>query len=114
MLFVERNDKGEVIAVRRRAPGETGGEKLSLLNVEILGFLSQVDSEINTLAELLSLTDESIIRVLEDLIDLLIKKNIILLTELPEQAQVKIRERKQARKMIDSPDPLMIDEEDVI
>lgn len=113
MLYVERNDKGEIIAVRRQSPGKQDGEKLSLLNAEVLTFLSRADNEINSLAQILSLTDESIIRVLEDLIDLLIKKNIILFTELPEQAQEKIRERKQARERI-SLDPLMVDDEDIL
>lgn len=113
MLYVERNDKGEIIAVRRQSPGEKDGEKLSLLSAEVLTFLNRADNEINSLAQILSLTDESIIRVLEDLIDLLIKKNIILFTELPEQAQEKIRERKQAREMISS-DSLMVDDGDIL
>lgn len=113
MLYVDRNDQGEIVAVRRRSPGEKGGEKLSLLNAEVLAFLSRADSEVNSLAEILALTDDSIIRVLEDLIDLLIKKNIILFTELPEQAQEKIRGRKQAREMIGS-DSLVVDNGDVL
>ena len=113
MLYVERNDKGQIIAVRKRKPGEAAGEKLSLLNAEVLAFLSQSESEINSLAQILALTDESIIRVLEDLIDLLIKKNIILFTELPEEAQEKIRERKQARELIGT-EPIMVDDEDIL
>jgi predicted HTH transcriptional regulator len=114
MLYVERNEKGEIVAVRRQEPGEKDGEKLSLLNAEVLAFLSQSDSEVNkSLEQILSLSDESIIRVLEDLIDLLIKKNIILFTELPEEAQEKIRGRKHARQMISS-DSLMIDDGDVL
>jgi hypothetical protein len=113
MLYVERDDKGDIVAVRRQEPGEKGGEKLSLLNSEVLAFLSQSDTEVNSLAQILALTDESIIRVLEDLIDLLIKKNIILFTELPEQAQEKIRGRKQAREMIGT-DPLVIDGGDIL
>lgn len=113
MLYVDRDDQGKIIGVHRHSPGTDQGEKLSLLNAEVLAFLSQSDSEVNSLAKLLALTDESIIRVLEDLIDLLIKKNIILFTELPEEAQEKIRERKQAREMIGS-DPLMVDDEDVL
>ncbi|MDW7773512.1 MAG: hypothetical protein SCH71_11550 [Desulfobulbaceae bacterium] len=113
MLYVERNDKGDIVAVRRRSPGEKDGEKLSLLNAEVLAFLSRSESEVNSLAQILALTDESIIRVLEDLIDLLIKKNVILFTELPVQAQEKIRERKQAREMINT-DPLMVDDQDIL
>jgi len=113
MLYVERNAKGDIVAVRRRQLGKTGEEKLSLLNPEVLAFLSQAESEVNSLAQILALTDESIIRVLEDLIDLLIRKNIILFTDLPEQAQEKIRERKQAREMIGN-EPIVIDDGDIL
>jgi hypothetical protein len=58
---------------------------------------------------LLSLSDTGIIRILEDLIDLLIRKNIILFTELPEQAQAKISDRKMLREGI-GPDHLMVDD----
>ena len=75
---------------------------------EILEFL---DQSVNTdpWVQLLSLSDIGIIRVLEDLIDLLIRKNIILFTELPEEAQTKIRERKRVRGKI-TPSDLMVDD----
>jgi len=53
---------------------------------------------------LLSLSDMGIIRLLEDLIDLLIRKHIISFTELPEQAQERIRERKRLRESMTSQD----------
>jgi hypothetical protein len=43
-----------------------------------------------------------LIRLLEDLIALLTKKNIILFTELPEKAQAKIIEREKIREKISS------------
>jgi len=112
MLYVDRNRAGEIIAVHRQIQGEKEGERLSLLNEEVLSFLGR-SGEIDSLAQLLALTDDSIIRVLEDLIDLLIRKNVILFTELPEEAQEKIRERKQARQKI-SADSIMIDDEDIL
>jgi hypothetical protein len=78
------------------------------MDEEIIGFLDQnVDTD--PWVQLLSLSDISIIRILEDLIDLLIQKNIILFTELPEAAQAKINERKRVRERID-PDSLMVDD----
>ncbi len=112
MLYVERNQKGEIITVRRQLPDENEGEKLPLLNGEVLAFLG-TSGEINSLAQLLALTDDSIIRVLEDLIDLLIKKNVILFTELPEEAQEKIRERKEVRLKIGT-NAFMADDEDIL
>lgn len=42
-------------------------------------------------------SDASVVRVLEDLIDLLIAKQIILFTELPQDAQAKLLGRKELR-----------------
>jgi acyl-coenzyme A synthetase/AMP-(fatty) acid ligase len=44
--------------------------------------------------------DAGAIRILEDLIDLLVKKNIFMFTELPKDAQMKIQERRQLRQKI--------------
>ena len=47
--------------------------------------------------------------MLEDLVDLLIDKKLILFTELPPAAQEKLRGRKQIRQKLDSAD-LMVDD----
>jgi len=89
-------------------PEPGAGEQKSIMDEEIIGFLNQnVDTD--PWVQLLSLSDISIIRILEDLIDLLIHKNIILFTELPEAAQAKINERKRVRERI-GPDNLMVDD----
>ncbi len=62
----------------------------SVVDEEILDFLDKTVSA-DSRKLLLSLSDMGIIRLLEDLIDLLIQKNIIFFTELPEQAQERIR-----------------------
>jgi len=107
MLFVKRDDTGKIIALHTN-PEPGVEEQKSIMDEEILEFLDQsVDTD--PWVQLLSLSDIGIIRVLEDLIDLLIRKNIILFTELPEEAQAKIRERKRVREKID-PDSLMVDD----
>ena len=45
----------------------------------------------------LSPSDTETIRVIEDLVDLLIEKKLILLTDLPAAAQKKLSERRQIR-----------------
>jgi hypothetical protein len=107
MLHVERDDAGNITALHIKAvPGIS--EQKSIMDEEILEFLNKnVDTD--PWVQLLSLSDIGIIRILEDLIDLLIRKNIILFTELPEEAQAKIRERKRVREKI-GPDHLMVDD----
>lgn len=98
MLYVKRNPKGEIIAVQRDADSP-GMEFKQSVDDEILKFLGR--DEVNgVIFHTLALTDAKVIRILEDLIELLVKKNIIMFTELPEAAQVNLRERQQIRQKI--------------
>ena len=107
MLYVERDNDGNIIALHRK-PELDAGEQKAIMDEEIFEFLNKtVDTD--PWVQLLSLSDMGIIRILEDLIDLLIRKNVILFTDLPEEAQSKIRERKRVREKID-PNHLMVDD----
>jgi hypothetical protein len=100
MLYVERDGEGTIIATHI-SPKPNASEEKSVVDEELLDFLNKTVSA-DSRKLLLSLSDMGIIRLLEDLIDLLIHKNIIFYTELPEQAQEKIRERKRLRQTITS------------
>jgi hypothetical protein len=107
MLYVERDDNGKIIGLHR-SPDPKADEQKSIMDEEILEFLNKnVDTD--PWIRLLSLSDIGIIRILEDLIDLLIRKNVILFTDLPEEAQLKIRERKKVRERI-NPQDFMVDD----
>jgi hypothetical protein len=107
MLYVERDDNGNIIGLHR-SPDPKADEQKSIMDEEILASLNKnVDTD--PWVRLLSLSDIGIIRILEDLIDLLIRKNVILFTDLPEEAQSKIRERKKVRERI-APQDFMVDD----
>jgi len=107
MLYVERDKIGNIIALHIK-PEPNAQEQKSIMDEEILEFLNKnVDTD--PWIQLLSLSDIGIIRILEDLIDLLIRKNIILFTELPEEAQAKINDRKRVREKL-GPGDLMVDD----
>ncbi|MFV0436500.1 MAG: hypothetical protein ACK5PS_03795 [Desulfopila sp.] len=95
MLFIERDSKGAIAAIRRGEP-DCGLEPVSSSDEEVMAFLRSAQG-VEPLALLLSESDVSIVRVLEDLIDLLIAKKVILFTELPPEAQKKIQNRKNLR-----------------
>ncbi|MGB5216832.1 MAG: hypothetical protein WBN66_00910 [Smithella sp.] len=100
MPFVERSADGKIIGLRT-ATGTNCTEEKSINDEEILDFLKDnLDNKF--LKSLLAHSDAGLIRLLEDLIDLLTKKNIILFTELPEKAQQKITERTQIREKMSS------------
>ena len=60
----------------------------------------------------LSETDTSLVRVLEDLIDVLITRGVIQFTDLPEAAQAKLTERRQTRASLGKRLDLLPDEGD--
>lgn len=111
MLYVERNQEGEIISVRRDA-GEPGMEPKQAVDSEILEFLSKNGSQ-DSILHLLSTLDTGVIRILEDLIDLLVDKNVIMFSELPEEAQEKLRSRKQLRRQIGKTS-VIIEDSDVL
>ncbi len=100
MPYIERSAEGKIIGLRTIG-GPNLKEEKSVTDEEVLEFLK--DNMDNTfLKSLLAHSDAGLIRLVEDLIDLLTKKNVILFTELPEKAQEKIMERKQIREKISS------------
>jgi len=99
-MYIERSADGKIIGLRKE-PGPNSAEVKSLSDQEVVEFLEQ-NLESDKLKILLSQTDMSFIRLLEDLIDLLMKKNIVILTEFPEKAQEKLINRKRIREKISS------------
>lgn len=95
MPYVSRNIDGKIEAVFDR-PGPNGEERVSLDDPELLEFLSR-DGLKEYARRLLEKTDKSVIRVVEDLIEVLLTKNIITITDLPPPAQEKLLSRQEAR-----------------
>ncbi|MDR2550805.1 MAG: hypothetical protein LBD10_11460 [Desulfobulbus sp.] len=108
MLYIERDAQGAIAAIHRDEEGKTGLEPASLLEAEVLAFLRS-NGGMETLDLQLMASDATMVRVLEDLIDVLVAKNLILITELPPQARDKILGRKQLRAQMADPQ-LMVDD----
>ena len=95
MPYVKRSDTGEIIAISQQ-PAEGFEEPVSPDSLELSTFLQTMghaDSQ-------LSATDQDFVRVLEDVVELLIDKGIILFTELPDSAQEKMLYRQRLRSKI--------------
>lgn len=98
MFYVERDEKGKIVVVRRDA-NMPGMESKQSVDDEILEFFGREETN-DSLIRILASTDVGVMRILEDLINLLVNKNIIMSTELPEDAQIKLRQRQQMRQRI--------------
>ena len=106
MPYVYRNSDGRIIGLSDEAPSERE-EELDLSDPEVLEFLQNAKNE-------LSSSDSDTIRVIEDLVDVLIRKKLILLTDLPVPAQQKLTERQRMRNELNVLDNLMVDEKDIL
>lgn len=104
MLYVQRGDDGKIVALHN-SPSPAATEEKSFMDEEVMAFLAATDAW----AKLLARSDAGTVRVLEDLIDLLVRKNVINFTELPDQAQRRINERRALREKIVSNDLLVHD-----
>ena len=91
MIYVKRDATGQVTAISKE-PME--------------GFEQTDESAASEIEEMLASSSDSLfqssdlefIRVLDDVIDLLISKNLVLFTELPEVVQEKYTQRTQMRE----------------
>jgi hypothetical protein len=97
MPFVKRDQHNLVIAVSQE-PGPGFSEQLAKDDPALAAFYTGITSA----ASPLHASDQDLIRVLEDVVDLLIAKGLILFTELPVDAQQKIMRRQQLRARMGS------------
>ena len=112
MPYVLRDKNQKIIALFREPTGDTS-EKLSSGDPEIMEFLVGSNPE-RTPEHYLSYTDKGMVRVLEDLIELLIEKNVIMPTDLPLDAQSKLTIRHRPRKDLQNNAPLFIAQKDIL
>jgi len=112
MLYAKRDKDGSITSLQTKATAEVK-ERVSTDDPEVLEFLNQ-HSKSTDLKQILTESDIKLARVVEDLIDLLVDKNIIMLTELPEAAQLKLVSRRRVRNAIHGDDQLMVGEDDIL
>ena len=95
MPFVRRNPEGAVASLHRS--DDAGGlEFLPDDHADVRAFLGAGPADSEGFGRL----DADLVRVLEDVIDTLIVKNVINITDLPEQAQAKLFARKTFRERV--------------
>jgi hypothetical protein len=112
MAYVKRDEQGSIIAVFDSSkPGAE--EYLSVNSEELIAFLKQSGNADNARGAL-SASDMTLIRVLEDLINTLIDKEVILFTDLPAAAREKLANREKIRGRLSDLDNLMGDDQGIL
>lgn len=111
MLYIQRDARGDLVRVEERPFEEMSGELMST-DSEILAWRTLNGAE-STLLQLRQ-SDQEMIRVLEDLIQVLMDKGVVRLTDLPSAAQEKLMNRSQAREVLGGVSGLLGEEDGVI
>ena len=93
MPYIKRDEAGQIISVSLSQESDDQ-EFIDAENAQLAAFFEDARASADSLRE----SDSDLVRVLEDLIEMLTAKGIILFTELPESAQQKIMLRKRLRK----------------
>ena len=94
VFYIKRSADGQLQRVQPEPFDGMNGE-LPADSEEARAWFSNQNVESSLLQ--LKQSDLDMIRVLEDLIDVLIKKGVVRITDLPEAAQVKLLGRSKAR-----------------
>ncbi|MEE9139815.1 MAG: hypothetical protein V3U18_03470 [Alphaproteobacteria bacterium] len=113
MPYVSRDKDGKIIAIFG-LPTEDATEELVADDAQVLKFLSGAEPSQESLKWELLLSDMAMGRLTEDLIDVLMEKNVIALTDLPEAAQKKLLRRQNLRSKLGSVEALIADEGGVL
>ena len=92
MPYVKRDNTGEIVTVSHIE--DAGLEQVVAHDPQLQEFMCTL----GTGADPLSATDQDFVRVLEDLVELLVSRGIILFTELPQSAQQKMLVRQRMRE----------------
>ena len=98
MPYIKRDESGQIVMVSDAARADVP-EEIAFDAPELRTFVDRLSDSGSGVFET---SDMKLIRVIEDVIDLLIAKNVICITELPQPVQAKLMERRSLRHSLNS------------
>lgn len=102
MPYVQRNAAGHIVGIFSHTENPAQ-EWLEADVPELRDFVLSLKGKGATAAlDKLTGSDQALIRVVEDLIDTLISKDLIHFTDLPDAAQAKLLERRSLRRSVNA------------
>ncbi len=110
MIYIERNSSGEIDNIEF-APAKNR-EEISLHDPQLTEFIkNSADSEA-IVQSVLDRLDLDMVRVIEDLIDIMIDRDLMRFTDLPEPVQNKLLFKRKMRNM--GNETFMIDDNELL
>lgn len=95
MVYIKKDKSGQIIAIYEQ--GSQQDEQLDMDHPDVIEFLNRCGKDERYK---LMQSDFQLIRVLEDLIDVLISKNVITITDFPQPVIDKLLARQSIRKRL--------------
>jgi hypothetical protein len=109
MVYVQRDTDGRLLRVEHQ-PFTDMTETLAVENEELHAWLTMREDVHERLSKLKN-SDLEMVRVLEDLVDVLVSRGVIRYTDLPEAARNKLHARADTRASLSGLSGLLGDEE---
>ena len=115
MPYAIRNENGEIVALTT-SPNGKEDIPVNFTSPEVLAFLTRdaADNDAQKQYHELLAQDLQQIRIVEDLIDLLTAKGIILFSELPGAAQKKILQKKTRREEMGQINDILVEDDPIL
>ncbi len=109
MPYIARDSDGKIIAASPM-PLDDASEAVAADAPELLAFVESITGGASELA----ISDMKLIRAIEDIVDLLISKNIISITDLPNAVQDKLLQRHSLRHSLNALTLISEDDQGII
>lgn len=108
MPYIKRDSTGNIYSIAAKEDDEHK-EFIAATDQEMIGFLT-AQSNTEGAKQALAESDRDIARVTDDLIQLMITKNLILFTDLPEAVQQKLLSREKLRSHLNADNNSFLDD----
>ena len=111
MPYVTRDENGQIIGISDKS-SPNAREFLPNDNPDVVRYLRGANP--SAMRATLNESDTDMARITEDILDVLISRNMINFTDLPIQAQRKLMDRQKIRRNLSALSNLVADEDDII
>lgn len=101
MPYIQRKHDGGIAAISA-TQSDAFHDWIEPDSPELKNYLSQRTGTMPTVENALEESDHALVRVVDDLVNALIEKNLMRFTDLPEAAQKKLMDRQSLRQSLNS------------
>lgn len=109
MIYIRRNADNEIIEIDfSPAPNL---EEIGLFDPELKAFLQNSEHSEDLIKTVLDKLDIDMVRVIEDLVDILIDKDVLRFTDLPKPVQNKLLFKKSIRNALKEENSILSNDE---